>query len=868
MPEGKASTVGTVRRPWLAGWASYALVMSLGIGTWATLRRFGVGPGLGTYPSVVTGVMLILLMEKLTPYRRDWRPAASELRTDWIYLALVQAALPAALALGVSAMLSRGAQSSALVLGGLPWPHDWPLAAEFALMLVLADGFRYALHVAAHRFAPLWRLHAVHHVPAKLYALNVGRFHAIERTLQYVAETLPFALLGVREEALALYVLFHSLHGFFQHANVDVHLGILNYVLSGPELHRWHHSREPSESNANYANHLAVWDLLFGTYHLPDGKAVGALGLRNPDYPQTFRQQLRAPFSGALDQARGPLLRWRDLALNPCLRLHMALVRRRAWRPLVAAARRPRAAQLAVLRRILTANRATQFGRERGFAKIRTVADFRRRVPVQTYDSLEPYIDAQQRTGAASLTADPPVHYAQTSGTTGAPRYFPLSRRALAQHKRSQDLFAYVQYRSEPGAYDGRILAVVSPAVEGHLPSGTPFGAVSGFLYRAMPCLAQLKYVLPPEVFEVADYELKYLLILRLALAEANVTGMGTANPSTFLKLLSVLRDHRVELLADLEQNRFARLGELPADIRRAVEPRLSCDRTRLEALRRALAQADVSFTDLWPHLRLVSTWTGGSCGIALETLRALIPPAARLVDPGYLASEFRGSITIDASTSAGVPTLRENFFEFVEKERWEDGEPEFRLLDELETGREYYVFVTTATGLYRYFINDIVRATGRFHATPTIAFVQKGKGVTTITGEKLYESQALDAVAAAEAELRASARFFVMLADVARARLPAAHRVRRALPAGCGALRRTCRCVARRAQHRVSGQARQRPPGAARAVPDERGVRGSIPRVVRRQRPARRTVQDDRSAVRRGFSLRLRGLDERGDRA
>jgi sterol desaturase/sphingolipid hydroxylase (fatty acid hydroxylase superfamily) len=744
--------------------------MTLGIGTWTALWRFGIGPGLGTYPSIVAGVMLILLLEKWMPYRREWQPAAGELGTDWIYLALVQAALPAVFGFAVSATLAREAEASSLVLG-TPWPHGAPLVAEFLLMLVLADGFRYALHVAAHRFSPLWRLHAVHHSPTKLYALNVGRFHALERTLQYIAETLPFALLGVRAEVLALYVLFHSLHGFFQHANVDVRLGVLNYVLSGPELHRWHHSRLPSESNANYANHLTVWDLLFGTYLLPVESAVGALGLRNPDYPQTFRHQLRTPFNGALDEEAGPLLRWRDIALNLGLRLHMALVRRRAWQPLVAAARNPRAEQLDVLRRILASNRATQFGREHGFANIVSVSDFHRRVPVQTYDSLLPYIDAQERTGAAALSVDRPVLYAQTSGTTGAPRYFPLSRSALAQHKRSQDLFAYVQYRGEPRGYEGRILAIVSPSVEGRLPSGTPFGAVSGFLYRAMPRLAQLKYVLPPEVFEVSDYELKYLLILRLALAEANVTGMATANPSTFLRLLSVLREHRAEQLADLEQSRFARLHELPPRVRRVIEPRLHCDRARLEVLRRALARADVSFADLWPHLRLVSTWTGGSCGIALATLRALVPPAARLVDPGYLASEFRGTITIDAASSAGVATLRENFFEFVEKERWENGELEFRLLDELETGREYYVFVTTSTGLYRYFINDIVRATGRFQATPTITFVQKGKGVTTITGEKLYESQVLEAMHAAQAEVREFARFFVMLADVKNAR-------------------------------------------------------------------------------------------------
>ena len=58
---------------------------------------------------------------------------------------------------------------------------------------------------------------------------------------------------------------------------------------------------------------------------------------------------------------------------------------------------------------------------------------------------------------------------------------------------------------------------------------------------------------------------------------------------------------------------------------------------------------------------------------------------------------------------------------------------------------------MSTQTGLYRYFMNDIVRVTGKFHETPTIQFVQKGKGVTNITGEKLYESQVIQAVLSAE---------------------------------------------------------------------------------------------------------------------
>ena len=51
--------------------------------------------------------------------------------------------------------------------------------------------------------------------------------------------------------------------------------------------------------------------------------------------------------------------------------------------------------------------------------------------------------------------------------------------------------------------------------------------------------------------------------------------------------------------------------------------------------------------------------------------------------------------------------------------------------------------------GLYRYFINDLIEVTGWFQKTPTIRFVQKGKGVTNVTGEKLYEFHVIEAVKA-----------------------------------------------------------------------------------------------------------------------
>jgi hypothetical protein len=101
-----------------------------------------------------------------------------------------------------------------------------------------------------------------------------------------------------------------------------------------------------------------------------------------------------------------------------------------------------------------------------------------------------------------------------------------------------------------------------------------------------------------------------------------------------------------------------------------------------------------------------------------------------------------------------------------VERDKWDRGEPEFLTLAGIRKGVDYYIIVTTPSGLYRYFVNDLVRVTGFLHATPLLKFAQKGKGVTNITGEKLYEAQVLTAVRAVMSECGNDARFVMALAD------------------------------------------------------------------------------------------------------
>jgi hypothetical protein len=441
----------------------------------------------------------------------------------------------------------------------------------------------------------------------------------------------------------------------------------------------------------------------------------------------------------------------------------MATYAVRYWRPVTRHAGQPERAQARALRTILDANRTTDFGAEHRFGDVETPEQFRQRVPVQDYETLRAYIERQRCTGAAALTAEPPLFYAQTSGSTGRPKYIPVCATALRTYRAEQALFTYLQYRACPAAFSGEALGIMGAAVEGRLESGHDVGSVSGYLYESLPSFVQSRFVLPPKLAAIADYDLKYLVILRLALASPDITYLGSPNPSTFLRLLDVLNDRRDVLARSLESGSLPGLESLAPDIRAIVLRRLRPERARAAQMR---GTAPLTFASLWPGIRLLTTWTGGSCGIALDKLRTTLPADAKVMELGYQSTECRGTIALDAETQGGLPPLHHHFFEFVEQDRWDSGRPAFLGLEELALGQRYYILITTAAGLYRYFMNDLVEVTGRYRQTPLLRFVQKGKGVTSLTGEKLYEAQVIQAVQDTARRHGFAPGFFLLVAE------------------------------------------------------------------------------------------------------
>ncbi len=444
----------------------------------------------------------------------------------------------------------------------------------------------------------------------------------------------------------------------------------------------------------------------------------------------------------------------------------MLLIRIELWNKFIVKTYKPEKHQSHLLKSILRNQLNTQYAKDNNFPEIDNYDDYKKKVSVNTYEDLKPYIDKQNLESKPYINIEQHIFCTITSGTTNSPKLIPVTKKMVQVYKKSQSLMSYAYYQYNRKIYQGKILAIVSPTIEGRLDSGLQYGSMSGLISSSMSKFARYKYVVPEVVFEIKDYDAKYYYICLFALNYKDITFIATANPSTIIKINQVIFKYRKKLLRDLNGKNLKNTFKLP-DIQFAlINKQFNQNLARVIELQNIIdTENDFQLKNIWPNLQVISMWTGGSVGVTTQKVKK-IAKNIDIFEMGYLSSEFRGSININPKNNTCIPTINEVFFEFILVDDYHKNSNNYLLINEIEAFKKYYVVVTTQFGLYRYFMNDIIETGNYYNNTPTIKFIQKGSGIGNITGEKIYETQVIEAIKQLESKYKSTIDFFIMVAD------------------------------------------------------------------------------------------------------
>lgn len=213
-----------------------------------------------------------------------------------------------------------------------------PLWATVLISLVVSEVGYYWYHRLSHRIPLLWRFHSIHHSATEIDFLVNTRAHPVDMALGRFCGLAPLYLLGLGASlgasgsvAPAAVALIGTAWSYFIHANLRWRFGPLEWLVSTPAFHHWHHALGGTET-WNYASTLPWIDRIFGTYFLPRQEWPNRYGINDP-LPDSLAAQLTYPIHMA--RAVGPdvtLLQLNSSNRVPVTTLPPRLQRRMPWR--------------------------------------------------------------------------------------------------------------------------------------------------------------------------------------------------------------------------------------------------------------------------------------------------------------------------------------------------------------------------------------------------------------------------------------------------------------------------------------------------------------------------------------------------------
>jgi lathosterol oxidase len=174
--------------------------------------------------------------------------------------------------------------------------QSMPMAVQFLIAVIVADFCQYIVHRAHHKIPILWRFHSIHHSCKTLDWLAGSRLHLVEVFITRGFVMVPLYVLGFSEGALNAYVILVGIQAVAIHANIGINFNWCRFLLATPQYHHWHHAKDDDFVDVNYAVHLPLIDILFGTFKCPKNQWPKSYGIVGAEPPTGFWKQFIYPF--------------------------------------------------------------------------------------------------------------------------------------------------------------------------------------------------------------------------------------------------------------------------------------------------------------------------------------------------------------------------------------------------------------------------------------------------------------------------------------------------------------------------------------------------------------------------------------------
>ncbi|MBL4798265.1 MAG: sterol desaturase family protein [Oleispira sp.] len=177
------------------------------------------------------------------------------------------------------------------------WVQAMPWWLQLLAVLLFADLMQYSLHRAYHEVPYLWRFHSVHHSVETMDWLAGSRQHILELIVTRSFVLTPIFVFGFDKSVIDTYIIIVGFQAVFNHANANIHVGWLKYIVVTPQFHHWHHASDKAAIDRNYAAHFSFIDYLFKTAVLGQEKWPEKYGIVGGGMPEGWLKQQGYPFN-------------------------------------------------------------------------------------------------------------------------------------------------------------------------------------------------------------------------------------------------------------------------------------------------------------------------------------------------------------------------------------------------------------------------------------------------------------------------------------------------------------------------------------------------------------------------------------------